>query len=95
MHCSVHSTQYKAKHNLLPGNIQKMFRDREGEYDLRGRWSFKQPIVHTTLKSMSISVCGLKQWNTLTDDIKESTNLGIFKKECKDMTGEEQTKQHR
>jgi len=58
---------YKAKHNLLPGNIQKIFRDREGEYDLRGGWNFKQPIVHTTLTSMCTSVCGVKQWNILTD----------------------------
>jgi len=27
-----------------------------------------------------------EQWNILTDDIKESTNLVIFKKKCKDMT---------
>jgi len=35
---------------------------------------------------MCISVCGVKQWNILTDDIKESKNLVIFKKFFKDMT---------
>jgi len=42
----------------------------------------------TVIQSMSTSVCGLKQWNILTDDIKESTNLVIFNKKLKDMTGE-------
>uniref|UniRef100_A0A672HNL4 Reverse transcriptase domain-containing protein n=1 Tax=Salarias fasciatus TaxID=181472 RepID=A0A672HNL4_SALFA len=56
---------YKASNNLLPGNIQKMFRDREGGYDLRGKFKFKQPTVYTTLKSMCISVCGVKLWNSL------------------------------
>jgi len=55
-----------------------MFRDREGEYDLRGRWSFKQPIAHTTLKSMCISVCGVKWWAILIDDIKESNKSGVI-----------------
>jgi len=62
---------YKAKLNLLPGNIQNIFRVREGEYDLRRRWNFKQPIVHKTLKSMYISVCGVKQWNIQDGDIQE------------------------
>jgi len=30
--------------------------------------------------------CGVKQWNILTDDIKESKDLVIFKKKFKDMT---------
>jgi len=52
----------------------------EIEKESGGRWNFKQPIVHTTQKSMCISVSGVKQWNILTDDIKESKNLVIFKK---------------
>jgi len=35
---------------------------------------------------MCISVCGVKQWNSLTGDFKESKNLVIFKKKFKDMT---------
>jgi len=35
---------------------------------------------------MCISVCGVKQWNILTEDIKESKNLVIFKKNIKFMT---------
>jgi len=40
------------------GVTVRFFRDSEGEYELRGRWNFKQPIVHTTLKSMRTSVYG-------------------------------------
>ena len=63
-----------------------MFSDREGGYELRGRWNFKQPIVRTTLKSMSVSVHGVKLWNKLPDNIKESKNIVQFKKEFKNKT---------
>ena len=33
---------YKAKNNLLLGNIQKMFLDREGGYNLRQNFNLKQ-----------------------------------------------------
>ncbi|KAK0146590.1 putative RNA-directed DNA polymerase from transposon BS [Merluccius polli] len=47
---------YKARHNMLPGNIQKRFKDRDGRYDLRGELNLKQPSISTTLKSFCISV---------------------------------------
>ena len=31
---------YKARNNLLPGYTQKMFFDREGGYNLRGKFKF-------------------------------------------------------
>jgi len=37
-------------------------------------------------RGVKLSVCGVKQWNVLTDDIKERTNLVIFKQKFKDMT---------
>ena len=33
---------YKARNNLLPRNIQKMFKDREGRYGLRRELNLKQ-----------------------------------------------------
>jgi len=35
---------------------------------------------------MGIPVCGVKQWNILTDDIKEIKNVLLFKNIFKDMT---------
>ena len=77
--CKTAQFLYKAKHNLLPGKIQKMFGEREGGYNLRGRGKLKQPFARTTLKSMCISVCGVKLWNSLPEDIKDSKNVAHLK----------------
>ena len=63
-------TMYKAINNLLPGNIQKMFLDREGGYNLRGKFNLKQPYVRINRKSMCISICGVPLWNGLEEEIK-------------------------
>ena len=71
---------FKARHNSVPGNIQKMFCDREGGYNLRGKFNFKKHCVRTKKKSMCISVCGVDLWNGLGDGLKRSTNINHFKK---------------
>ena len=43
----------------------------------------KQSNVNTTRKSMCISVCGVKIWNGLTEEVKHSTNITQFKKQMK------------
>ena len=70
---------FKARNNVLPGNIQKMFKDREGSYDLRGKLNLKQPYAQTTVKSMCFSVCGVTLWNGLEEETKKSKNIGQFK----------------
>ena len=60
-----------------------MFRDREGGYDLRWKLNLKQNFANTTRKSMCTSVCGVKIWNDLTEEIKHSINLIQFKKRLK------------
>ena len=71
--CKTAQFVYKAKHNLLPTNIQKMFMEREGElrYNLRGRGKLKEQFARTTLKGMCLSVCGVKLWNSLSEKMKE------------------------
>ena len=71
---------FKARNKLLPANILNMFSDREGGYDLRWELNFKQATVQTTQKSMCISICGVKIWNSLTEEIKHSKNISQFKK---------------
>lgn len=46
-------------HKLLPGNIQKVFCEREEEYNLRGDFK-KQCSYHK--KSMCVGVCGVDLW---------------------------------
>lgn len=70
---------YKARNNLLPGNMQKMFMDRQGGYNLRGEYNFKKFKVRTNMKSMCITVCGVSLWNGLELELKNSTNIYKFK----------------
>ncbi len=53
---------FKARNNLYPDNIQKLFWDREGGYNLRGELNFKKHCVRTTKKNMWKSVCGVDLW---------------------------------
>ena len=71
---------FKARRNLLPGNIQKMFLEREGGYNLRRELNLKQIIIHTTTKSHCITVCGVNLWNTLDLELQKSMNITQFKR---------------
>ena len=70
---------YKAKNKLLPGNIQRLFKEREGGYNLRWDLNMKQHYARTNIKSMCISICGVILWNGLEENIKQSVNVVQFK----------------
>ena len=74
---------YKAKNNLLPGNIQKLFIEREEGYNLRGKSKFKTLNARTTRKMFCISICGVRLWNSLSVELKECPNINQFKKRYK------------
>ena len=76
---------FKAKNNKLPANIQKMFTQIEGSYFLRGLLNFKMKKVRTTRKSFCISVCGVKLWNGLKEELKQCPNLKLFKTRLKEV----------
>ena len=75
---------FKAIHNLLPANIQKLFRGRDGGYNLRGEFKLKTLAVRTTVRTFSISICGVKLWNSLPVELKQCLNVGHFKRKYKD-----------
>lgn len=54
---------YKARKKQLPGDIQKLFTETEGGYNLRGMLNFKVQHVRTTLKSQCITRRGVNLWN--------------------------------
>ncbi len=74
---------YKARNNLLPNTIREMFTERDGGYNLRGNLNFKKQKVRTTMKSFCMSSCGVTLWNNLDMEIKQSTNINLFKKRYK------------
>uniref|UniRef100_A0A8C7XUM2 Reverse transcriptase domain-containing protein n=1 Tax=Oryzias sinensis TaxID=183150 RepID=A0A8C7XUM2_9TELE len=75
---------YRASWKLLPSNIQKQFLENEGGYRLRGCRNFKIKLIRTTKKSFCVSVCGTKLWNSLSNELKQCSNIQIFKKMYKE-----------
>lgn len=57
---------FKAKNGILPPNIQRLFIEKESKLNTRQKEDFYQIPVPTTLKAMSILVCGVKIINNLT-----------------------------
>ena len=74
---------FKARKNDLPSQVQKLFHDREGGYYLRREFNLKEMYAKKVKKRQCLSVCGVKMWNTLSEEIKRSTNIHLFKKHCK------------
>ena len=70
---------YKARNNLLPGNIQRWFSDGLDYYNLRVRLNLRQPTVNSTLKSMCLCLWGevVEQPN----NIKDCKHIAHYKKQ--------------
>lgn len=75
---------FKARNNSLPGIVQKCFVTGRGV--VTWEENFIKQCVHTTKKSLCISMCGVDLWNRLADDLKKSTNVNHFKKLYKKQT---------
>ena len=66
---------YKAKNKLLPRNIQRLFQIVQNQrYETRQTGQFSLQYYRTNFKSMSVSVYGVKLWNSLNDDYKTFNN---------------------
>ena len=71
---------FKAYHNVLPDSLQKMFTPRVQIYDTRQKCTFTVHRAHTNVKSMCISIYGVKLWNSLHTDLTNSRSWQVFKK---------------
>ena len=60
---------FKAYRYMLPMNVHKLFRIHESRYSSRHKCKFKQIYVRTNLKSLCISVTGVKLWNSLDNSL--------------------------
>lgn len=76
---------FNASNFTLPSNIQNLFTCRDTGYTLRGYSNFTLPAVKTTRRSWCVSVCGVKLWNSLDDDLKQCTAIHMFKSWYKQM----------
>ena len=52
-------------------------------YNTRSKNKLKHKFSRTGLKSMCISVTGVKLYNKLLDDVKNCKNVKLFVKKCK------------
>ena len=74
---------FKAKNNLLPFNIQKLFTGKNKTFGTRFLENFQQVLVRTSLKAMCLSVKGVKIWNGLFLELKKCGSVDKFKKKFK------------
>ena len=71
---------FKAYRYMLPMNVQKIFRIHESRYSSRHKCKLKHIYVRPNLKSMCISVTGVKLWNSLDNSLISCKNVYHFKK---------------
>ena len=71
---------FKTYRYILPMNVQKLFKIHESQYSSRHKCKFKQIYVRTNLKSMCISVTGVKLWNSLDNSLIICIYVHHFKK---------------
>ena len=78
---------YKVKNNLSPLPVQELFKQRVDRYNLRKERFWEVPRVHTVnYGTETLRYRGIKIWDLVPENIKESKTLQIFKnkiKECK------------
>ena len=71
---------FKAYRYILPMNVQKLFTIHESRYSSRHKCKFKQIYIRTNLKSMCISVTGVKLWNSLDNSLISCKKCSSFQK---------------
>ena len=76
---------YRATNNILPVNIQACFFPREEGYNLRGELNLKHLYARSTLKTFCISICGVKLWNRLAEELRQCLTMSKFKQRYKQM----------
>ena len=76
---------FKAYHNMLPRNMQLLFTksDQIHMYVTRQKLNMYKKYVRTNIKTMSLSVTGVKCWNELDNDIKLCNNCRLFNSNLK------------
>ena len=74
---------FEVKNNLSPIGIQSLFTINSNSYNTRQSGKLNQKYVRTTMKSMTVSVAGVKLWNSLNTNITTIKKICVFEKMCK------------
>ena len=70
---------YKAFHNVLPNSLQSMFKLYVSTHGIRQRDTFRSRRVRTNKQSNCISVCGVKLWHSLHENITSCRSMQALK----------------
>ncbi len=68
---------YKVKNEILPPSIQKLFKTRDSQCNLRRMLLFEKPKIRT---NHCVSVRGVNVWNSCPENVKLRSTLVGFKK---------------
>ena len=73
---------YKAYKRLLPVNLQSCFSliTEVSNRSNRSKHKFKVSYVRTNLRSMSLTVKGIKLWNKVDETLTKCNNIAFLKK---------------
>ena len=74
---------FKVKNNLLPIGIQSLFTINSNSYNTKQSGKFNQKYIRPTVKFMTVSVAGVKLWDSLKTNIITTNTICVFKKMCK------------
>ena len=76
---------YKASNNLLPENVQVQFCKNQDIHSYNTRIMNKMHVIseNTNLKKTSVNVSGVRLWNKLRKNIRDSVSLSVFKRKLK------------
>ncbi len=70
---------FKANHNDLPDSLQEMFNLYVQIFDTRQKYTFSVHRAYTNVKSMCISIYGVKVWNSQHTTITSCKRLQVLK----------------
>ena len=81
---------YKTKSNITPSFMTEIFIEKNPPYHLRSKSLLQMPKARTVRFGVeSIAFLGCKLWHGISNDIKQSLNISIFKKRIKEWKGDE------
>ena len=71
---------YQAYHCMLPVNLQKNVVKQSNLHATRSKLQLTRTCILTNVREMSLTVYGIKLWNSLTPDLKNVMSINVFKK---------------
>ena len=75
---------FKTKNNMAPQILNEIFQNRASSHNLRKTSGFYVRQVHPVYRGTeSLSIFGPKQWELVSEGIKQSESLEIFKNKIK------------